>query len=92
MTISVYKYRLAVEDEQTIELPYNAKLLEVAEQHGEWCLWALVDPTAPTKPRTLRIAGTGHPIERNVFNYAHISTFMMRGGALVFHAFEVVGE
>jgi hypothetical protein len=73
--------------ETTINMPHGAKLLAVQEQRGEAQLWALVDPGAKTYPRSFRVYGTGHDLPDDPGQY--VGTFQMKGGALVFHLFEV---
>lgn len=83
----IWKWRIDVTDMQTVIMPIGAKLLDVQMQNGECCIWALCDHTAPTEPRTIAIYGTGNQMPEDHGEY--IATFQMRGGALVFHAFEV---
>lgn len=70
-----------------IEMPVGAEILHVAEQNGQMCLWALVDPHALSEGRRFMVIGTGHEIVEPVLR--HIGTALMFGGSLVFHAFEV---
>lgn len=86
---TVYKYPLAVTDEQTVEMPAGV-ILTVQVQHGTPCLWAAVDPSSPMTKRVIRIAGTGHLIDDSIATHRYIGTFQLAGGALVFHAFEVL--
>jgi hypothetical protein len=85
----IYKYPLQVNDTVAVSLPQDAELLCVQEQHGKPCLWALVDPTADTVQRVLRMAGTGHPLSDDE-QRTYLNTFQLLGGELVFHVFEVV--
>jgi hypothetical protein len=86
---TIYKYPLELVDLQTLELPAGAELLTVQMQDGRPCLWAEVATSAPARPRTIAIYGTGNPIPGDA-EIEYIGTFQMHGGALVFHAFEVV--
>jgi hypothetical protein len=86
---TVYKYPVQVTDAPTVRLPKGAQVLTVQEQCGDVFMWALVDPSAEKEARTFRIAGTGHPVDDGL-ELKFVSTFQMRGGALVFHVFEVV--
>ena len=100
--LTVYKYEIPAEDEFTIDLPAGAQPLSFQEQHGAGCMWALVDPEARTTKRRFRLAGTGHPIEYaepagvpyrsppNIGALRFVGTAQFRGGALVFHLFEVL--
>jgi hypothetical protein len=85
---TVYKYPLLVADTQAVDLPLGAQILSVQAQRGDFCLWALVDPKARKVSRHIAIHGTGHPVARGQLR--HINTFQMDGGALVFHAFEIM--
>lgn len=86
----VYKYTLALQDEQTLMLPKDALILSIQMQRDGDApqLWALVNPEKPTVPRKIRVYGTGHGIEDGPLEF--IATFQMHGGTLVFHAFEVL--
>lgn len=82
----IWKWSLRVADEQILELPEGAQILDVQIQGGMPQLWALVNPTAPKQPRNIAIYGTGHPVPENPGTY--IASFQMHDGALAFHAFE----
>jgi hypothetical protein len=86
----VYKYTLALQDEQTLMLPKDASILSIQMQGGGDApqIWALVEPEKPKAPRKIRVYGTGHGIEDGPLEF--IGTFQIHGGALVFHAFEVL--
>ncbi len=82
---AVWKYALEVADgEQSISMPKAAKILCVAEQHGDICLWALVRPAAPAETRKFVVYGTGFPVGSGeaYVGSAQISPF-------VWHVFEV---
>ena len=83
----IYKYILAVTDEQVIYLPQGATLLTVQVQHGVPCLWAKVNPDSPNEEHRIIIKGTGHSLEE-VGEY--LGTFQLYSGELVFHAFEAL--
>ena len=92
MKKTIWKYQLETIDNQSIEIPINAKILTVQMQENIPCLWALVDPSAGKEIRHVEIFGTGHPIsydhpgERNyIGSYQLIS---LDGECLVFHVFE----
>lgn len=85
MTQTIHKYSLRIDDEQVILLPKGAQILTVQIQNEQPFLWALVDPIYAEEPRKVLIRGTGHDA---LGLGRYISTFQMRGGALVFHAFE----
>jgi hypothetical protein len=90
-TRTVWKYAMPFgsgPDTFSIEMPAGADVLTVHVQNGAPQIWALCDPTAPDETRHFRIAGTGHPIGEDIKGY--VGTFMVAGGSLVFHVFEVV--
>jgi hypothetical protein len=82
---TIYKYPLLILDEQELEMPMGAGLMTVQMQRGQPCLWVLVDTRNTMEKRKVLIRGTGHPAT-DVGRY--IATFQMKGGELVFHAFE----
>lgn len=88
--LTVYKYEIPAEDEFTIDLPAGAQPLSFQEQHGAGCMWALVDPEARTTKRHFRLVGTGHRIHHDAGAMRFVGTAQFRGGALVFHLFEVL--
>jgi hypothetical protein len=99
MSVTVWKFPLEIVDEQRVMLPKEHEWLRIDMQGDTLCGWAIVDPKGPKEEVLIRIAGTGHPIEypqfmdgidRNETDILdHIDTFFVKGGELVFHAFEV---
>ena len=86
---TVWKFPVQIDDRVNVRLPMGATILTVDMQGDQLCLWALVDPDASlNKVRTLRIAGTGHPITDEAVD--HLGTFFLHDRALVFHVFDVV--
>lgn len=76
----------------TLEMPEGAQPLRAMVQGdgGQPQLWALVDPSRPMTTRCFCAFGTGHEIDQaDVPRIAFIDTFMLDGGALVFHLFEI---
>lgn len=87
---AVWKFPFRVDDSFEVSMPAGAEVLHVEAQFETPCLWALVDPTAAKVLRRFRLAGTGHPISippRREFK--HVGTFMLGGGSLVFHLFDL---
>lgn len=82
----VWKYGLPIEDDFTIKMPRAAQLLFVAAQNEQPCLWARVVPQRDLTERKFKLRGTGQPVDMDC---EHVGSFMLRGGALVFHVFEV---
>jgi hypothetical protein len=83
---TIYKYKLAVVDAQTLELPEPKGLLSVAMQNGDLCLWAEVDPSKPKSNFTILIFGTGHPISEEI-EKRYIGTVHSMQRGLVWHVF-----
>lgn len=91
MAQAVYKYDLEKRDRQVITLPKHSQLLHVGVQGNDWKLWARVsiDSAAGERDAVIRITGTGHRIIDGG-EARYLNTFTEMGGALVFHAFEIV--
>lgn len=82
---TIYKYPLRIVDKQPLTLPKGAQPLTVAIVANELVLYAQVDPLEQTKyQHTVRIFGTGHPIEETAGRY--IGTGVMSDG-LVWHVY-----
>lgn len=85
---TVYKYELAVTEEQICVMPIGAKILSIQTQNEQICLWALVDTEQKEfEARGIVIKGTGY----NLSEYEHleyIGTGQMAEGNFVYHCFE----
>ncbi len=88
MNRTIYKYKLETTDRQTITMRKDAEILCVQEQHGQPCIWALVndDIEDDYEERKFDVFGTGHPIDEAPRKY--IGTYQLKGGVFVFHVFE----
>lgn len=84
---TIWKFELDTTDFQRIAMPKGATLLYVAVQRDTPCIWAEVDPEAKQFERSFAIYGTGHPMQ--AINRNYIGSYMLHGGALVFHVFEL---
>lgn len=95
---TIYKYELALKDEQVLQIPLveaplpfdesviSRNLFHVDTQRGVPQLWAMVDTHGPIANCTVCIRGTGHNcvgLEPN--NY--IGTIKLGEDALIFHVF-----
>lgn len=85
---TIWKYPIPVTDEFELEMSIGARVIAVDAQHDTPCIWALVDPGAPTWPVRFSVKGTGHPFPDHEYYSRHIGTFQLEGGALVFHLFQ----
>ena len=85
--MTVWKFQLAVADEQIVAMPEDARVLTVQAQAGVPCLWAVVDPARPPAPRRFVTHGTGHRMLTDGDLY--VGSYQLHGGAFVGHVFEV---
>jgi hypothetical protein len=84
---TIWKYKLLVEDEQTIAMPEGAEILTLQLQNREPHLWVLVDPRRPFEERRFSFYGIDHQVSDNITvagNYIGAVQFLMS----VFHLFE----
>lgn len=94
---TIWKYPLAVEDYQQIEMPSGAEILHAHMNQGQPCIWALVNDSAPMVLRGFYMHGTGHAVSINAGRYIGTVHMDNTGGGvlsslfpatLVFHIFE----
>ncbi len=88
---TIYRYELAVTDEQHVSLPSAHTLLSVAPSRGGYHvdLWARVSASHHETKRTFHIFGTGHPLPdtgQTAGDMDFIGTAVMPDG-LVWHVF-----
>lgn len=84
---TIWKYEIDIKDKITIKIPKGAAILDIQNQEGQICMWAMVNTERKLEERIFTIYGTGNTIE-NTNALMYIGTFQMRKGALVFHLFE----
>jgi hypothetical protein len=82
---TIWKYELAILDEQDISAPADWEPLSVQLQRGVPCLWAAVDSDKPVIQHRLWIHGTGHKMSE--MDRLFVGTFQMPDLGLVFHVF-----
>ncbi len=85
MSKLIWKYTLEP-GPTVIEVPINARILDVQTQHEDPQLWLLVDPTNEKVKREFTIYDTGFTMPDYPGEY--VGTFQLNGGGLVFHVFE----
>lgn len=84
---AIWKYNLAIQDNQILTMPHDAQILSVANQNGNLCLWAMVDPEANPVKRCIEIIGTGNPINTDIgTDREFIGTVVIN--PFVWHVFE----
>lgn len=82
---AIWKYPIHITDTQAVSLPRGARIIACQAQGTVLFLWAIVDTTAGTEKRTIRIHGTGHPIDPECLG-VHLGTVQLDG--LVWYCFE----
>ena len=87
---TIWKFQFEIADVIEIDMPKVIEILHFEIQGDVPCIWAIVNPVIPLKPKQFRLFGTGHPIRED--NLKYIGTSMHRGGELVWHLFEVKEE
>jgi len=82
----VYKYAVPVSAgrRHPISVSTDARLLHVAEQHGEPTLWLETDPYEVQETREFQVIGTGWQVPEQT---AYVGT--AHCGAFVWHVYEV---
>lgn len=95
MVKTIWKFPFDTADTVTIKMPTHSKVLTVQTQHGQPCLWAIVDPHAPQKETSFRVYGTGHPLPTygpdETVTGRYVGTYQQLEGDLVFHMFQMGG-
>ena len=81
---TIWKFIIPHLPESALELPWGAELLCVQMQGKDICLWAVVDPQAPTERRRFEIVPTGIPFE--IEEGCYLGT--VQQGPYVWHIFE----
>lgn len=84
-SVTVYKAALVLPT-QTVDMPVGSRVVAVATQDGNPCIWFECDPTALSERRIFESYGTGHliPPGRDYQGTAHD----VAGAGLVFHVYE----
>lgn len=81
--MTIWKYHLALIDNQLIMMTEGARHLCAQVKNGEICVWALVDPKAATSVFQFAIVGTGNGM--NVVDFQYLST--VQRAPFVWHVF-----
>lgn len=88
--ITIYKYQFEFAPEFEIEMPENAKVLDVQMHHinddeRRPTMWALVDTEKPMVKRKFRAFWTGEKLSGIYLTWTHIATVQ---DVYVWHIFE----
>ena len=84
---TIYKYTLTGRYTTEIEMPVGAEIIHFAEQQGQYCIWAMVNPDADKEKRTFTVVGTGWELDDDV-DHRHIGSVF--DGPFVWHILEIV--
>lgn len=82
-------WKFVLKPETEIDMPKKAKLLSVADQYGNVCLWVEVDTIWENEKRSFVFFGTGHTIPIDL-DLAFIGTVLLMDDSLVLHVFEKI--
>lgn len=88
----IWKFQIGeLADVVEIDMPKGAQILTIQMQHGNPCIWAVVDPLEKSVRRGIAIHGTGHNINtaKKYIAEGYIGTFQLDNGSLIFHAFDM---
>ena len=89
--MKIFKYLIQRgTDEANIDIPEASRIIHVATQGDEICLWAIVNEKAPAVERTFRIYGTGQELPDLTFGNEYLGTVHYPDEGLVWHIFEIV--
>jgi hypothetical protein len=84
----IHKYPMPVLMDQVsfLQMPEDAHVLHAGFQDNRLCFWALIDPEQPMRHHTVRVIGTGQPIDDDVALIAdYVGT--VQDGPFVWHVF-----
>lgn len=85
-TRAIWKYKMPLEGKFSLDIPDGYLILDVQPQFDTPCMWAMVNPDAKKQKQDFVIIGTGNHFHMD-FVGAHVGTFQMHGGALIWHVF-----
>lgn len=84
---TIWKFPLKITDEQIIEVPDYVEWLNVGlDPQGNPSLWALVYPDNEKVQINIRIIGTGHPVEKEIWHDNYRGTII--DGPFAWHVFQ----
>lgn len=84
----VWKFELPLGSVAAASMPKGARLVHVGpDPLGVPCVWAEVDPDAPTVRRLLGVIGTGHDVPMKAGRAVHVGSFV--GGSFVWHLYDL---
>lgn len=87
-TDKIWKYHLTPDNEQHVEMPEGARILDIQVQENRPVVWALVDTDAPKELVRFYMIGTGEEICEDTSKLCYVGTFQV--AHFVFHVFTSV--
>lgn len=84
----IFKYVLKTTDIQSITTYADHKILCVQVQHGNPCLWAIVDLESEEVITDIYIFGTGYEINIDINKLNYIDTYQLANENFIGHVFE----
>ena len=89
---SIFKYKLENIDQQTMVIPFPARILSVVEQDNDIVLYSIIDDEkdekdVPKIPIEVLIKGTGDIVEDNIGLYTFVGTVKLFDGKEIWHVF-----
>ena len=87
--MTIFKFELKITDRQLLFLTEGATVISIGNQRGNLCLWVLLDPEATTKPITIAVIETGHPINKDT-KMKHLGSAVIE--PFVWHVFELLDQ
>lgn len=85
---TIWKYELAITDDQYVDMPIGAKPLSVDIQNGVPCMWVEVDSEKTPAQVHIMTVGTGYPVSHPKTS-RFIGTYQLHGGSFVGHVYVV---
>jgi len=70
-----------------LEMPMDAWILQIQEQHGQIAFWVIVDPEKEKETRRFLIQGTGQELDCDIDDLVYADTVQIDGFA--WHIFEI---
>jgi len=62
--MKIWKYQIPLKVKSVIELPCDARILQVQAQGNDIVFWAIVNPHASVEERTFYVVGTGQSLPK----------------------------
>lgn len=86
----IYKYLLAITDDQIISIPKDSTVLSVICQNNQLVVYVVIDTDniESNELYKFKIIGTGNPIvAKDFLTYRFLNTVSMADGNLIWHVF-----